>query len=229
VAWPGNAFLAQGKWVITAQLLLMSLITGVIRHNRQTPGNDMWVRACSHGDRSPRVPSSAFSFSLGLSMRAHRPGRLSIGVIIAVSGAALLGGIENRQWEGRLFYGLAVFVVYHHAISAHHAANASVSNFRFRCRLDRCGLLVPADDQAARVRHRYFRTSGCCASAGFYFVAIFISEALGYSFLAIVRVRIVSGDPVYYPFWLCPAGFGTAVSEYYFPQPAYSADRVPAK
>jgi hypothetical protein len=53
-----------------------------VAHHRCDPAQPstswkrMWVSACSHGGRSPRVPSSAFSFSLGRSMRAHQPGRL---------------------------------------------------------------------------------------------------------------------------------------------------------
>jgi hypothetical protein len=98
--------------VITAQLLLMLLITAVIRHNRQHLETNVGQRMLT---RRPLAAGAFIGFFIFIgAFNASPPAwAFMIGVIIVVSGAALVGSIENRQWEGQLFYGLAIFVCPH--------------------------------------------------------------------------------------------------------------------
>ena len=183
VAWPGNVFLVQGKWVIMAQILLMSIITGVIRHNRQ------YLETHAGQGILARRPIAAGAFIgffifIGAFNATPPVWGLIIGVIIAVSGAALLGGIEDRQWEGRLFYGLAVFVgitmlfrlitlpmpLFRIFVSVA-ALIAAVFWFRPTIKSTRSPKAVP-NEWVLRI-------------GGILFMAIFISEAFGHSFLAL--------------------------------------------
>jgi potassium efflux system protein len=183
VAWAGNAFLTQGKWVITAQILLMSIITGVIRHNRQTLETHVGEGILA---RRPIAAGAFIGFFIFIgAFNASPPAwALMIGVIIAVSGAALLGGIENRQWEGQLFYGLAVFVVLTMLFRL-----ITLPMPLFRIFVSVAALIAAVFWFRPTIKRprspQVFPNEWVLRIGGILFLAIFISEALGHSFLAL--------------------------------------------
>jgi potassium efflux system protein len=183
VAWAGNAFLTQGKWVITAQILLMSIITGVIRHNRQTLETHVGEGILA---RRPIAAGAFIGFFIFIgAFNASPPAwALMIGVIIAVSGAALLGGIENRQWEGQLFCGLAVFVVLTMLFRL-----ITLPMPLFRIFVSVAALIAAVFWLRPTIKRprspQVFPNEWVLRIGGILFLAIFISEALGHSFLAL--------------------------------------------
>jgi potassium efflux system protein len=169
--------------VITAQLLLMLLITAVIRHNRQHLETNVGERMLT---RRPLAAGAFIGFFIFIWGFQCEP--TGLGVYDWGHHRRFRGGIVGRHREPTMGRAVVLWVggirLYHHAIPAHHAADAAVSNFRFRCRLDRCGLLVQADDQAP-ASSQVFPNEWVLRIGGILFLAIFISEALGHSFLAL--------------------------------------------
>jgi small-conductance mechanosensitive channel len=109
---------------------------------------------------------------------------LVIGGIIVISGAVMVGGIEDRQWEGRLFYGLAIFL----GITAMFRL-ITLPMPLFRIFVSVVALVAAAfwfkptigtTPSSPAVPKKWVLRLG-----GVLFVGIFLSEALGYSFLAI--------------------------------------------
>ncbi len=183
VSWPDDAFLAQGKWVVMAQLLIMSVITGVIRRNRN------YLKTHAGQGILARRPVAAGSFIgffilIGAFNATPPLWGLILAVIIAVSGAALLGGIAERQWEARLFYGLAIFV----CITALFRL-ITLPMPLFRIFVSVAALIaaifwfwptIVSTRSSQAVPNEWALRLG-----GLIFLAIFLSEALGYSFLAL--------------------------------------------
>ncbi len=183
VASPGNAFLIQGTWVIIAQILLMSVITGVIRRNRQYLETHAGQGILA---RRPIAAGAFIGFFIFIwALKATPPvWGLIFAIIIVVSGAALLGGIEGRQWEGRLFYGLAVFVcitllfrlitlpmpLFRIFVSV---AALTAAIFWFRP-------TIKSTSSSQAAPNEWVLRLG-----GILFMVILISEAFGYSFLAL--------------------------------------------
>jgi len=182
-SWPGNAFLARGKWVIMAQLLFMLLITAVIRNNRQHLETNAGQRMLT---RRPLAAGAFVGFFILIwAFNATPPAwAFIIGGIIVVSGAVMMGGIEDRQWEGRLFYGLAIFL----CITALFRF-ITLPMPLFRIFVSVAALIaavfwfkptIGRTPSSPAVPNEWVLRLG-----GTLFVAIFLSEALGYSFLAI--------------------------------------------
>ncbi|MDX2454894.1 hypothetical protein, partial [Desulfosarcina sp.] len=183
VAWPGNTFLILGTWVIMAQILLMSVIIGVIRRNRQ------YLETHAGQGILARRPIAAGAFIgffifIGAFNATPPVWGLILGIIIAVSGAALLGGIEDRLWEGRLFYGLAVFVgitmLFRLIILPMPLFRIFVSVAALTAAIFWFRPTIKSTTSSPAAPNEWVLRLG-----GILFVGIFLSEALGYSFLAL--------------------------------------------
>jgi potassium efflux system protein len=183
VSWPDNAFLARGKWLITAQLLFTLLITAVIRRNRQHLETNAGQRMLT---RRPLAAGAFVGFFIFIgAFNATPPAWAFIeGGIIVISGAAMVGSIEDRQWEGRLFYGLAIFL----CITALFRL-ITLPMPLFRIFVSIAALIaaffwfkptIGSTPSSAAVPNEWVLRLG-----GVLFVGIFLSEALGYSFMAI--------------------------------------------
>ena len=107
-----------------------------------------------------------------------------LAIIIVISGAALVGGIEGRQWEGRLFYGMAAFIVITMLFRI-----VTLPMPLFRIFVSGAALIAAAfwfwptiavtRAAPALPNHWILRLGGML------FMAIFIIEAFGYSSLAL--------------------------------------------
>ena len=183
VSWPGSDFLDRGKWVIMAQLLFTLLITGVIRRNRQELETNAGQRMLT---RRPLAAGAFVGFFILIGAFNATPPAWAfiIGGIIVISGAVMVGGSEERRWEGRLFYGLAIFLC---ITALFRLITLPLPLFR---------MFVSVAALIAAIF--WFRpTIGSTPSSpaapsewvlrigGLLFVGVFLGEAFGYSFLAL--------------------------------------------
>jgi hypothetical protein len=123
VSWQDNAFLARGKWVIMAQIVLMSLITVVIRRNRT------YLETHAGQGILARRPIAAGAFIgffilIGAYNATPPVWGLILALIIAVSGAVLVGA--SRSVDGKH----GCFMGWRYSLVSPHCSGSS----RYRCR-----------------------------------------------------------------------------------------------